>query len=170
MNAAELKTQLQERLDALAPRERWLVLAAAALAVFALVVMLVIRPVYGARARVAERLAEQQALLHDVEQFAQRFGPQVPGATPAAGSGESIVVLVDRSTRERGLGGYLKRNQPEGPDGVRLRMENVPFDDFLGWLADLQDRHGLAAASASFDPTGEPGRVNANLGLVKTSR
>lgn len=169
MNTAELQAKGREWLDGLAPRERWLVVTAAAFAVFALVVALVIRPVYGARARAAERIVEQQALLKDVEQFAQRFGPQSPGASPAA-SGESIVVVVDRSTRERGLGGYLKRNQPEGQDGVRLRMENVPFDDFLSWLAEVQDRHGLATASASFDPTGEPGRVNANLGLVKTSR
>jgi general secretion pathway protein M len=170
MNASALRAQIQERLDGLAPRERWLILAAVAFAVFALVVALVVRPVYGARARAAERIGEQQLLLRDVEQFAQRFGPQVPGGAPAASSGESIVVAVDRSTRERGLGGYLKRNQPEGPDGVRLRLENVPFDDLLAWLADLQDRHGLATASASFDPSGEPGRVNANLGLVKTGR
>lgn len=170
MNTAAFMAQIQERLDGLAPRERWLIVAAVAFAVFALLVTLVIRPVYAARARAAERISEQQQLLRDVEQFAQRFGPQLPGAAPTASSGDSIVVVVDRATRERGLGGYLKRNQPEGPDGVRIRLENVPFDDLLGWLADLQDRQGLATASASFDPTGEPGRVNANLGLVKTSR
>lgn len=166
----QFQTQLQEWFDGLVPRERWLILAAAAFAVLALVVALVVRPVYGARARAAERLAEQQALLRDVEQVAERFGPQAPGAAPTAASGESIVVLVDRSTRDRGLGTYLKRNQPEGPEGVRLRLENVPFDDLLGWLGELQDRHGLAAISASFDPSGEAGRVNVNLGLAKTSR
>ena len=36
------------------------------------------------------------------------------------------IVLVDRSTRERGLSSYLKRNQPEGNGGVRLRLETPP--------------------------------------------
>jgi general secretion pathway protein M len=80
------------------------------------------------------------------------------------------VVVVDRSTRERGLGTYLKRNQPEGANGIRLRLENAPFDDLTGWLADLQTRQGLTAVSVSFDPTGEPGRVNSNLVLERTGR
>ena len=79
-------------------------------------------------------------------------------------------MLLDRSTRERGLGSYLKRNQPEGANGVRLRLENVPFDELTGWLAEVQARHGLAAVSASFDPSGEPGRVNSNLVLERVGR
>jgi general secretion pathway protein M len=100
-----------------------------------------------------------------------RFGPQVRlnrGRFQA--SGESVLVLVDRSTRERGLSSYLKRNQPEGTDGVRLRMENAPFDELLLWLSDVQSGQGLAAVSASFDPAGEPGRVNANLVLSPVER
>ncbi|MEO8224761.1 MAG: type II secretion system protein GspM, partial [Gammaproteobacteria bacterium] len=77
------------------------------------------------------------------------------------------VVVIDRSTRERGLGGNLKRNQPEGANGVRLRLENAPFDDLTTWLVEVQGTHGLATTSASFDPTGEPGRVNSNLVLER---
>ena len=77
-----------------------------------------------------------------------------------------FVVVIDRSTRERGLGTYLKRNQPEGANGVRLRLENVPFDELTAWLAATQSQHGLTADSASFDPSGEPGRVNSNLVLT----
>jgi general secretion pathway protein M len=164
-------TQVREWLDKLAPRERVLVLAAAAFAVFALVYALGLQPLDGARTRAAAEVEERRGLLRDIEQVARRFGPQGPGAAPAvAGSGESLVVVVDRSTRERGLGAYLKRNQPEGANGIRLRLENAPFDDLTGWLADLQARHGLTAISVSFDPSGEPGRVNSNLVLERTGR
>lgn len=162
--------QLREWLDKLAPRERWLVLAAAAFAVFALVYVLALQPLYSARGRAAAKVEAQRSLLGDIEQVARRFGPQGAVSGPVPGNGESLVVLIDRSTRERGLGTYLKRNQPEGAAGVRLRLENAPFDDLTNWLAEVQSRHNLAAISASFDPSGEPGRVNSNLVLERAGR
>lgn len=162
--------QVREWLDKLAPRERVLVLAAAIFAGLALVYALGLQPLYAARGRAAAEVEERRNLLRDIEQVARRFGPQGAATTPVAATGESVVVVIDRSTRERGLGTYLKRNQPEGAGGVRLRLENAPFDDLTAWLADLQARHGLAAVSASFDPSGEPGRVNSNLELERVGR
>jgi general secretion pathway protein M len=161
---------VREWLDKLAPRERLLVLAAAVFAGVALVYALGLQPLYAARGRAAAEVEARRNLLADIEQVARRFGPQSLGAVPAASTGESLVVVIDRSTRESGLGPYLKRNQPEGASGVRLRLENAPFDQLTGWLAEIQARHGLAAISASFDPSGEPGRVNSNLVLERVGR
>ncbi len=156
---------VQQWFDKLAPRERWMVMAGGLFALAALIFALGIWPIYQARDAAMERVAEQRRLLTDIEQVARRFGPQSGPSAQAPVSGESVIVQVDRSTRERGLSSYLKRNQPEGNGGVRLRLENAPFDDLLLWLSDLQSRQGLAAVSATFDPAGEPGRVNANLVL-----
>jgi general secretion pathway protein M len=161
---------IRQWLDKLAPRERWLVMGGALFALLALIFAIGIRPIYRARTAAASRVAEQRSLLSDIEQVARRFGPQSAAAATPAGNGESLIVLIDRSTRERGLSSYLKRNQPEGSDGVRLRMENAPFDELLLWLSEVQSRQGLAAVSASFDPAGEPGRVNANLVLSPAGR
>ena len=166
MNSAALR----EWFDKLAPRERWLVLLAAAFAIFALVYALGLQPLYATRGQAAAELEMRRSLLGDLEQVARRFGPQGPSTAPVPGTVESLVVVIDRSTRARGLGPYLKRNQPEGPNGVRIRLESVPFDDLTAWLADTQARHGLSAVSASFDPSGEPGRVNSNLVLELAGR
>lgn len=150
----------------LAPRERVLVAAAAALAIVAVVYAGVVEPVYGARARAAESVARHRQLLADIEGVARRFGPQ--SALPVAtGSADSLVVVVDRSTREASLSAFLKRNQPEGATGIRLRFENVPFDQLLEWLAGVQSADGLRATAATFDPSGEPGRVNSNIVLSR---
>lgn len=161
---------LREWFDKLAPRERWLVLAAAAFAICALVYALAIQPLFAARERAAAELEIRRSLLSDIEQIARRFGPQDASTGSVPANGESLVVLIDRSTRDRGLGAYLKRNQPEGANGVRLRLESVPFDELTAWLADVQTQHGLSATSASFDPSGEPGRVNSNLVLELAGR
>jgi general secretion pathway protein M len=155
---------LREWFDKLAQREQWLVLTAAGFAALALVYALGVQPLYSARHRAALEVEQQRNLLTDIEQVARRFGPQ-GSSGPAMPSGESLVVVIDRSTREHGLGAYLKRNQPEGANGVRLRLENVPFDDLTAWLATVQATQSLGAVSASFDPAGEPGRVNSNLVL-----
>lgn len=164
-------TTLREWFDKLAPRERWLLLAAAAFAVVALIYALGLRPLYATRARAAADVEQKRQLLADLDQVASRYGPQ-GGSAPAAaqGTGESLIVLIDRSTRDGGLGAYLKRNQPEGATGVRLRMENVPFDALATWLSTVQARHGLGIVSATFDPAGEPGRVNSNLVLDRAPR
>jgi general secretion pathway protein M len=157
---------LSEWFQGLAPRERVLVAAAAVLAAVAVLYAGVVEPVYGARTRAAESVARHRALLADIEGVARRFGPQT--ARPlASGSADSLVVVVDRSTRESGLAAFLKRNQPEGAASTRLRFENAPFDQLLEWLAVAQSKDGLRATAATFDPSGEPGRVNSNIVLSR---
>ncbi|MEO8443422.1 MAG: type II secretion system protein M [Gammaproteobacteria bacterium] len=163
MNSAALRDWFQK----LAPRERWMVLAAAVFALIALVYALALQPLYAARSRAAADVEAKRSLLGEIEQVARRFGPQAGAAPVVAPGADSLVVVIDRSTRERGLGGNLKRNQPEGTNGIRLRLENAPFDDLTAWLVEVQASHGLAITSASFDPTGEPGRVNSNLVLER---
>jgi type II secretory pathway component PulM len=77
---------IQQWLDKLAPRERWMVMGGALFALVALVYALGIRPVYQARDAAAERVAAQRQLLTDIEQVARRFGPQSATAAirPAA--------------------------------------------------------------------------------------
>lgn len=152
----------------LAPRERVLVSLAAALTAVALVVIGGVRPLLASRTAAASQLADRQAVLADIEKVAARFGPQSAAAgAPAQPSGESLVVLVDRTTRARGLAPYLKRNEPDGNTSIRLRFENAAFDDLAGWLAELQTSQGIGVVSASVDPGEAPGRVSANLQLSR---
>ena len=158
-----------ERFASLAPRERMLVFAAAALGLFALLYALGIRPLLVSQRQAREDLEEQRAVLADIERVAARFGPQ-PGAgqQAAARPGEdSLVLLVDRSTRAAGLAAYLKRNEPEGTTGIRLRFEDAPFDELITWLARLQAEHAVGVVAATADPGQEPGRVTANIQLAR---
>lgn len=161
---------VREWFDGLAPRERLLVTIAAAMTLVALVVVGVLRPLASGRKAAVEQLADRQAILADIERVAARFGPQAGGAATAAQpSGESLVVLVDRTTRGRGLAAYLKRNEPDGNASIRLRFENAPFDDLITWLAELQATQGIGVVTASADPGDGPGRVSANLQLSRAA-
>ena len=154
--------------DSLAPRERLLVSLAGGLLLIAVVVLVGVRPLATGLRTASAQLADKRAVLADIERVAARFGPQA-GAAAAQSTGESLVVLVDRTTRGRGLGPYLKRNEPDGNDNIRLRFENVPFDELIGWLADLQTNEAIGVVSANADPGQDTGRVSANLQLARVA-
>ena len=159
---------LRNWLDQLEPRERWLVLSAGVLLIVAIVVIGGLRPLLDSADRNARRVSDQELLLAEIEQVAARLGPQSGGSSPTAG-GDSLVLVVDRSTRARNLGGYLKRNQPDGDATIRLRFERAPFDDLMTWLAELQNQYAIEVVSANIDAGNETGRVNCNLILSRAA-
>ena len=160
---------IQDWFEQLAPRERLLIIVAGGFIILALIVILGIRPLVTNAARAESRVLDQQDLLAELDQVAARLGPQNgrPGAAPTSGA-QSLVVVVDRTTRSRGLSAYLKRNQPDGATRIRLRFENAPFDTLVEWLGEVESSHRLTASTANFDRAQEPGRVNCNLVLVRT--
>lgn len=152
----------------LEPRERLLIGCAAALLIVALIILLGVRPLMNGTERNQRMLEDKLALLADLDQAAARLGPQTNrSGTPSTAARQSLVVLVDQTTRNHGLSGNLKRNQPDGADSIRLRLENAPFDALVQWLAELQNRHGLSAVSANIDAAQARGRVNCNLVLSR---
>ena len=60
-------------------------------------------------------------------------------------------------------------HEPDGSDSIRLRFENVPFDELIAWLADLQATQAVGVASASADPGQDAGRLGANLQLSRAA-
>jgi type II secretory pathway component PulM len=100
--------------------------------------------------------------------FIQSVAPQLSAAGPAGGNvvtGESLVVLIDSSARESGLGKSLSSSQPTGDKGLRIRLDKVAFDAMVAWLARLAQQHGVRVESAEIESAGETGMVNAGLVL-----
>ncbi len=87
-------------------------------------------------------------------------------AAPSADPGQSPVVVVDRTLRERNLNSAVKRRQPT-PNGIRVEFEDVAFDQLVLWLGDLSASHGLSvqAGNLSQGSRAEKGRINASLTL-----
>jgi len=110
-----------------------------------------------------ERVARKQGDL----QFIQGAVPQLAAAGPATSiaNAESLVVLIDSSARESGLGKSLSNSQPTGDKGLRIRLDHVAFDAMVAWLARLSQQHGVRVESAEIESAGEAGLVNAGLVL-----
>jgi general secretion pathway protein M len=147
----------------LAERERRMVTFGAAAAAILLVLAIVLplnRNIPQARQRVTTKQADLA--------FIQGAVPQLSAAGPGAGAGatgESLVVLIDSSARESGLGKSLSSSQPTGDKGLRIRLDNVAFDALVAWLARLSQSHGVRVESAEIESAGDAGLVNAGLVL-----
>jgi general secretion pathway protein M len=153
----------------LAPREQVLISIGGILVIILVIVTLGIQPILSKATRGRELISEKQALLNELSQVAERIGPQSgSGQAVSVTGGQSLVVVVDKTTRERGLGPHLKRNQPDGENSIRLRFENASFDTLMVWLSQLQNQYGLTTTSANIDIATGTGRVNCNLTLERT--
>jgi general secretion pathway protein M len=150
-------------LQSLSERERRMVMFGGIAAVVLLIVA-VIFPLEGNVTKAHARIEQKQQDLAWMKGVAPALASAGPLAQPPQNQ-ESLIVLIDRSARELGLGASLTSSEPSGPGGLRVRLEKAPFDILVGWIARLADQNGIRVESASVDGAGEPGVVNASLVL-----
>ncbi|MBF0295743.1 MAG: type II secretion system protein M [Magnetococcales bacterium] len=117
----------------------------------------------GEKARV---VAEMRRMAGEVTRLRKEGG--VPVARPAGG--ESLLALADRSVRERGLGGALRRVEPEGGDRVVLWLEKARFDEVMAWLVDLTERHGVVVGNLALDREETPGLSRGRVVLARPGK
>jgi type II secretory pathway component PulM len=149
--------------DTLSEREQRLVRYGGIAAVLILIFGVLI-PLDSSVTRARARIVQKQADLVWMRGVAPFLAATAPAHTAGTG-GESLIVIVDRSARESGLGSALAGTEPSGPGGIQVRMEKAPFDAMIGWLSRLSQQNGIAVDGATIDSAGAPGIVNAAIVL-----
>jgi general secretion pathway protein M len=156
--------RITDWLQSLEQRERILVSIAGALFAIALVYFAILAPfnkAVAARATRVERKQQDLAWMRSAAPSLRALALSQPA------SGESLVVLIDRSARQSGLANALTSQTPNGEHGMRVRLEAANFDTLVTWLASLQQQYGVSVESASIDRTDKSGMVNASLVLTR---
>lgn len=162
--------KLKDRLNALQPRERVIVIGGAILVLVTAVYVLGLAPLYAAVNAQAKRVEQKEGDLAWMRSVAGEVAMLSASAPSRPGpSNESMVVLIDRAARECGLGTSLTGQTPNGEHGIRVRLESAEFDKLMVCLGTLQQVHAVDVESATIDRTGKPGLVNANLVLTRVS-
>ena len=163
---AEWRRKFEAWLAGLSARERrmvtWGGLAAAVLIFLGGVVL----PLYTTAARIESRVEQKRQDLDWMRGVADELRAAGPAAV--AGTGQSLIVIVDESARTAGLGSALTGTQPSGTGGVRVRLEGAAFDTVVAWLANLEQQYGLRIESATIDRGAQSGIVNASV-ILRTS-
>ena len=145
------------------------VAAAGAVVVLLIIVFGIFVPLDGSVARANTRIQRKEADLAWMRSVAPQLA--AAGATGAAPTSQrSLIVVVDSSARESGLGSALNSSEPGGPGALRVRLDKAPFDTLVAWLAKLSQQNGIHVESGNIDAAGPPGLVNAGLVLRTTSQ
>lgn len=158
---------LKEKFAALNARERAIVIGGGVLVLAVAVYLLVLSPFYRALDARAQRLERKQtdlSWMHSVAPELQSSGGAAPAAAP---TGESLVVLVDRTARDGGLAAALTGQTPTGNGGIRVRFENANFDTLVLWMGSLVQRYGVYIDQATIDRGEKAGLVNASFVLTR---
>jgi general secretion pathway protein M len=160
--------KLKEWFSSLQPRERAIVVIGGVVVLIVAVYMLALAPFYAAVNARAQRVAQKEgdlAWMRSVGGEVMALSASSP--TSAAPTNESLVVLIDRTARECGLGAALTGQTPNGDNGIRVRLEQAEFDKLVVCLGSQQQAHSVNIESANIDRTGKPGFVNASLVLTR---
>lgn len=152
---------VEEWYAALGTREQLLVRVGCIVAAL-LVLLVIVLQLHGVVSRLEKRVATKRA---DVAYITSVL-PELRAAPPPQGGGQSLVTVIDRTTRDAGLAGNLRGADPSGIGGVHVRLEGASFDVLVPWLLRIQREYALRVQSATLEKGDAPGRVNANLTLV----
>ena len=160
--------KLKDWFSSLQARERAIIVIGGALVLIVAIYMLALAPFYAAVNSRAERVAQKEgdlAWMRSVGGEVMALNASSP--TSVAPTNESLVVLIDRTARECGLGAALTGQTPNGDNGIRVRLEQAEFDKLVVCLGSLQQAHAVNIESANIDRTAKPGFVNASLVLTR---
>lgn len=150
----------------LGARERMLVIVAAVVVALAALYGLAWRPFSERMQRLEQTVAEQRELRAWMESAAQEVQRlRRAGGGPGRTGGGSLLSVADRTAKEAGLGGAVKRVEPEGTGKVRIRLEQAGFDDLSRWLQRLAREFDVRVESITVDGGRQTGIVNARLTL-----
>jgi len=149
-----------DSLAALPARERR-TLAIGLVAIALIVVFGVLIPLDRSVAHAQQRLLKKRADLA----WMQEVTPELAAFGPAlAPSGESLLLIIDRSARESGLASTLT-SEPAGPGSLSVRLQKAPFDTMIAWLTRLAQQKGVNIESATIEKADPAGLVNAAIVL-----
>lgn len=159
----ELKTKIQTYLDGLNPRERRLVIGGAIFLVVFLLYQLTWAPFANGVTNMQTKVNKQQQALLWMQQSAQEVRSLQGGSGRRPVHTGSLLGLIEKTARQRGLGSSIRKVQPEGQKGVRVWMDKVAFDAVMTWLDELQLKQGVTVSSFSAESIAQSGRVNVRM-------
>jgi len=100
-----------------------------------------------------EAAAEVQQLRHDV------------GNSPTKIRRQSLLSLIDKSTRNGELDKINKRIEPRGEQEVQVRFKAVSFTALMRWLGQLYNQYQVQVNTISLERQPVSDRVRASLTL-----
>ncbi|MDT0636197.1 type II secretion system protein M [Spectribacter hydrogenoxidans] len=162
---------MKQWLNSLAPRERLLVLGAGLVVLGAVFFLAVWEPLYQGSADLEteiERDRELAGWVAGLKDEAQRLRQQASRQS-IQGRDDSLLSVIDQTSRERDLGNSIQRIQPEGDDQAAVTVNNADFNTLLQWLRELQQRYGVTVEALTVSRSDDSDGIEARMTLQRST-
>ena len=87
------------------------------------------------------------------------------GGTGANKSSLALSTLVNNSTRKYAL--PVSRRDSKSPNEIQIWFDNVSFDSFLNWAAEVKSKYGVTITSVNVRSRERDGITSINVKLLK---
>lgn len=161
--------QFKQWYEGLAPRERVAVIIGAVVVVLAVFYYGIWQPlnngVSQGRLRLNAQAEETRWMLgiRDEARLLQASDTQ----REIQGRNDSLLSIVDATSRKNGMENAVRRIQPDNDDQATVTLDKVNFNQMLFWLRSLQRDYGIAASQMTVSRDDETGTVQARLTLSR---
>jgi general secretion pathway protein M len=159
---------MKQWFNQLAPRERRaLIIGVIALAGI-LVYFMLWEPFITERTQLENIIASQKATLDWMNETAaevQQLRRQSKTSSIKTRK-QSLLSLIDRSTRTGALSKANKRIEPKGERQVRVNFKEVSFTELMRWLGQLHNQHQVQVSTITIEPQHTPDKVKVRLTLT----
>jgi len=151
-------------------RERRIVIVGSVAVMLTLIYLLVVEPLITHMQDLDSSVSKQTELLlwmQGSEQQVSNLRAHSGSANQSISSGGSLLALVDQTAKRSKLSSAIKRVEPEGNEGVRIWLEQAPFDNVLRWLVKIQKSDGVEVSRISIEQQDSTGIVNTRISLKR---
>ena len=124
------------------------------------------RPVHQYEQNQAANLAQSRALMswlkaHETE--ARNLARNQSQQSGQGGVRHSLMTTITSSAKQAGI--PLARFEPSGQQGMRIWLEDAPFNQVASWLEQLNERYGVRVDQAAIQRGQNPGLITAHFKL-----
>lgn len=156
--------QIKEWYQGLEQSEQQIVLVAAVF--FSLVILFfgLLKPLNGAVEDIKTKVNSRQSSVN----YWKQSMPTVlanRGRASASSSNMRLGTVVTTTTRRFNLS--VSRVNEKGPTEIQVWFDNVPFNDFIRWVAEIESKHQVTVASVNVRSKERDGLSSIDIKLQK---
>jgi general secretion pathway protein M len=147
------KNDIVERLTALSPRERLLFAGGVIIIVVYSLYLIIVAPIAAEKVLLTQKInAQQQAFQHIKKISAEVASLRKNNLNTIDNMDvQSLMTVVDSSSKQLEVKPAIKRMIPDGADKVTLWLENIAFDTLTYWLVVLETKHAITVNQISIN-------------------
>ena len=138
--------QLKQWYAGLEESEQRIVLIASVLLTLLIIVFGIVKPMNDKVNSLEMKIKTKQSTISEWKTNMPKLLASKGGAQ-VAGGGQTLSNIVTTSTRRFNL--RVSRVQEKASGEMQVWFDNVPFNDFVRWVADLNNRYQVSVATAN---------------------